>query len=346
MLVASQSQREGHWLRKLYDERDVHLGSMASRERLFFLDRQVSRLQELQASRRATLKTVVDMDRLLQGHRPSDNFRFGLGRKYQTLDSDKQVAERQERICNSDIDEILERHPRPGKKIRMAEAHKRANGEWEQRHFRNTAQRVQEVQRELENKANQVPVPVASLNTMRENPAVYQWHQGKTFDQSGMGTVTIRVGVDTAQQIMDRKVTKVCPHSSQYRRAGYWRGNAPLEWYTQTLIANHLGSRFTVKTIGGFSAFDAERFFTMAMEFCPHGDLSSILENHVRLKRDIPENFLWMLLAAFEENSRKMTMGDNNIPGWQQIIHRDLKLENFFLGEVDRGYFPEYVTPK
>lgn len=89
--------------------------------------------------------------------------------------------------------------------------------------------------------------------------------------------------------------------------------------------------------------------FRLYVEWCPNGDLSSILNKYTANKEALPEPFLWNVLECLAECAKAMQDGDidpvSTAAGWHEIVHRDLKPNNVFLGNPDPARYPQYPRP-
>ena len=70
------------------------------------------------------------------------------------------------------------------------------------------------------------------------------------------------------------------------------------------------------------------------MEYCPYGDLGKILEHHRRINQHVPEPLIWHIFESLVNAGLFMEQGGVDQPraGWTQILHRDFKPQNAFLG--------------
>lgn len=80
----------------------------------------------------------------------------------------------------------------------------------------------------------------------------------------------------------------------------------------------------------------ANEVYYMLMEFCDKGDLSDLIKQHRRARKDIPEPTIWIfayqLLNALEYCHNPFK---ENCPNIGRVIHRDIKPENILrAGEV------------
>ncbi|TKA81902.1 hypothetical protein B0A49_00135 [Cryomyces minteri] len=77
----------------------------------------------------------------------------------------------------------------------------------------------------------------------------------------------------------------------------------------------------------------AKRKFRLFTEFCPHGSLSSVIEEYKRGESPLPEPFLWHVFECLARACLVMQQGAVNGPaaGWdKEIVHRDLKPGNTY----------------
>lgn len=72
----------------------------------------------------------------------------------------------------------------------------------------------------------------------------------------------------------------------------------------------------------------------MYMEYCPYGDLRKILEHHRTINQHIPEPLIWHIFESLVNAGFLMEQGSvaQRRAGWTQILHRDFKPQNAFLG--------------
>ena len=72
----------------------------------------------------------------------------------------------------------------------------------------------------------------------------------------------------------------------------------------------------------------------MYMELCPHGDLERIETHYRSLNQPIPEPLIWHIFESLVNVGLPMEQGSvtEAQDGWIQIVHRDIKALNVFLG--------------
>jgi serine/threonine protein kinase len=72
----------------------------------------------------------------------------------------------------------------------------------------------------------------------------------------------------------------------------------------------------------------------MYLEYCPYGDLGNLLAHHQTINQPIPEPLIWQvfesLVSAGLIMERRIVTQPN--AGWTEIVHRDFKPQNAFLG--------------
>jgi serine/threonine protein kinase len=77
----------------------------------------------------------------------------------------------------------------------------------------------------------------------------------------------------------------------------------------------------------------------------PHGDLETFLDGYNNRNEDVPEPFIWCVAERLILAGQFMLQGAATGPRTDntEIVHRDIKLRNVFLGERDvGGYYPDY----
>lgn len=87
------------------------------------------------------------------------------------------------------------------------------------------------------------------------------------------------------------------------------------------------------------------------MEFCNYGNLSDFKNNMNQLQRGVPESFVWHVLKSltkalcyihlgFRNSDEVMHSRHSSVPGWEGVLHRDIKDSNVFLRPTS-GPYPE-----
>lgn len=100
------------------------------------------------------------------------------------------------------------------------------------------------------------------------------------------------------------------------------------------------------------------RSYKLYTNWCPNGDLLSLIDRHNRHGRLIPEPMIWHVAECLVECGIAMEQGDILMDDWQEIVHRsvclnfrslpklmivrDLKPANVFLGTQDDHRYHDY----
>lgn len=89
------------------------------------------------------------------------------------------------------------------------------------------------------------------------------------------------------------------------------------------------------------------------MEFCNYGNLSDFKNNMNQLQMVVPESFVWHILKSlikalcylhlgFRGSAEFMHSRHSSVPGWECVLHRDIKNNNVFLKPSHAsGTYPE-----
>lgn len=89
--------------------------------------------------------------------------------------------------------------------------------------------------------------------------------------------------------------------------------------------------------------------FRMFLAYANNGDLHELLGRHQDAGEVVPEAFILYVFRALIESCLIMQRGKAGRvrdTSWEQIVHRDLKLDNVFLGENSITSFPAYPQVK
>ncbi|KAF2816696.1 kinase-like protein [Mytilinidion resinicola] len=167
-------------------------------------------------------------------------------------------------------------------------------------------------------------------------------------------TIYLYVNVDTDYNIIDRVVVKRSEHS---RGEG---GAKSREYLLHEARLHEKLSDVGCKHIIGLRSWgdsDHENVFLLYMDYAPGGDIWQIEGIARRNKKQIPEIYLWVIFDALAEALYVLQIGNSSQfdangefipqapqPGWNRIVHRDIKPGDIFLGDPNPPYMG-YLTP-
>ncbi|KAK5121264.1 hypothetical protein LTR85_005430 [Meristemomyces frigidus] len=193
-----------------------------------------------------------------------------------------------------------------------------------------------------------------------------RWEGAWMITGGGMSTTGIWVSLDANDEVADRIVRKdTTLRRWQWVNAEYWDGDVrdrsrrrPMEAACQLQmggVPNRSTKGLMVPELRTLRVDDAEKVYTMYMNYCPHGDLLKLIRRFRANNDHFPEPFLWHVFLALAEAGLAMETGgqNTNLPSWwhwlldrgaQQIVHRDLKPSNIFLDLKDPVHFKDYPT--
>lgn len=176
---------------------------------------------------------------------------------------------------------------------------------------------------------------IPTLNPPDAHEGFWQGAQ-QTQVNYGLTEIVIQVKSDQFNNLVSRRVIKTAMIEDKhwgitsYRRQG---GKiVPLEWYTQTIVGAAPETRFSLRTMDEAKVDERRQEYTTYMPYCPHGTLKKLWQNHLGTEELIPEDFLWLVFQALVETGMVMKQGGvtASVPGWQEIVHRDMKpVSNF-----------------
>ena len=82
--------------------------------------------------------------------------------------------------------------------------------------------------------------------------------------------------------------------------------------------------------------------YRMYLEYYSHGDLHSLIEQAIRLDKWIPGPFIWSVAERLALSGLQMLRGSAGQPDWEEVVHRDYKPANVFLGDEHPTIYPDY----
>lgn len=113
----------------------------------------------------------------------------------------------------------------------------------------------------------------------------------------------------------------------------------PSDWMREMKLLRKLHHPNISKFINASITPDIGRLY---MEFCDFGNLSDFKNNMNQLQRPVPESFAWHVLKSlikalcflhlgFKTSEEFMNTRRPEAPGWECVLHRDIKSSNIFL---------------
>ncbi|KAK6424308.1 hypothetical protein LTR95_016412, partial [Oleoguttula sp. CCFEE 5521] len=168
------------------------------------------------------------------------------------------------------------------------------------------------------------------------------WSACRPLGQGSYGVVGVAVRHDANQTIIERCAVKDCYYQDDNHWASHltWTG-APAP--PSTSMMREMGameavqpalSRNIVAIRGSNLRRDLLRY-RLLMEYCPRTDLWGSWWHYKRAAgQSVPEPALWSILWGLMEACVVLEQGHPTVPqpGWEPIVHRDMKLDNIMLG--------------
>ncbi|KAI7237272.1 hypothetical protein KC330_g3243 [Hortaea werneckii] len=213
-----------------------------------------------------------------------------------------------------------------------------------------------------------------------------QWIGGWELGAGSFGSAAIWVKQDSQGRIIDHIAVKNTilvdflwdhnndhwaldpsePKDKKYRRDER-PSKAPTEAVAMLRLRSRVGAPECIVRIRNWRLQSEKRMYRLLMEFCPYGDLGDLaLSPNYSLARQrlneqgngnqnmppwIPEPFIWSVFESLATAGLLMEKGELDAhPGephwWEEIIHRDFKLSNIFLGENLESRYRGYPSTK
>ncbi|KAK4542808.1 hypothetical protein LTR36_006184 [Oleoguttula mirabilis] len=233
-------------------------------------------------------------------------------------------------------------------------------------------------ERDLDDLKQKSVIPEARKRKAEDNPPTWpdgrHWESGGYLGGGAFGQAFLYVARNEHHTVTDRKVVKDCyVKRIHYGHVQHWYGDPSnpakrkhMEIKAMELIGGLPGSDKCVKIFRSEEEADG-MFYRIYMNYCPHGSLQMLIEPDEAYKkatdatatrttkapvpqlhweRRIPEPFLWSVFEAMVEACTLLEYGglesEQFRPGWERIVHRDIKLPNIFLDTPDAGRWPSY----
>ncbi|KAI7103571.1 hypothetical protein KC340_g3581 [Hortaea werneckii] len=213
-----------------------------------------------------------------------------------------------------------------------------------------------------------------------------QWIGGWQLGEGSFGSAAIWVKQDSQGRIVDRIAVKDTIYAEWMwdRTTDFWAidpsepkdkrrrrneqpAKAPTEAVAMLRLRSRVGAPECVVRIRNWRLQSEKRMYRLLMEFCPYGDLADLVLNsdysRARQQLDeqghgkdhlplwVPEPFIWSVFESLATAGLLMEKGELEAhPGephwWEEIIHRDFKLANIFLGENLESRYRGYPSTK
>ncbi|KAI7543006.1 hypothetical protein KC331_g7642 [Hortaea werneckii] len=195
---------------------------------------------------------------------------------------------------------------------------------------------------------------------------VKQDSQGRIIDR-----IAVKDTILAADFLWDHNSDQWALDPSEPKDKRYGQGEQPSKAPTEAVALLRLRSRVgapeCIVRIRNWRLQSENRMYRLLMEFCPYGDLADLAlsSRYTRARRRldkqgivdmvsplwIPEPFIWSVFESLATAGLLMEKGELDAhPGepywWEEIIHRDFKLPNIFLGENLESRYRGYPSTK
>jgi hypothetical protein len=194
------------------------------------------------------------------------------------------------------------------------------------------------------------PVLMRAIPFKRSSP---DWELATTIKGGGMSKIRLLAATDQHGNILDRMVVKDTIGNG-FEDPSRWYGDltgwsttrVPLEFHTHALANRGFPKQILdLRSLNPEVDYDRE-MYRICLAYAAHADIWVLIDNHLKVKQNIPLQFIIYTFRSLieaglimKDGGRREGVGDG------EIVHRDLKPENVFLDLPQNSEFPAYPTP-